>query len=88
MGYTEVTARPTHPFIGSGESVRGHEFHWSLLEGDFERANAAYTIPAQGDRAEGWWKNQVLASYIHLHFGARAGLAPRLVEWYAGFSNF
>jgi cobyrinic acid a,c-diamide synthase len=84
LGYTEVQAAQTgHPFLLPGESVRGHEFHWSLLEGDFDPQQAAYTIPAQAGRCEGWLKGNVLASYIHLHFGASANLAPRLVEWCA-----
>lgn len=84
LGYTEVTAaRAGFPLLENGETIRSHEFHWSLLEGDFQPEQAAYTIPAQANRAEGWWHENVLASYLHLHFGNDVRLTSRLLNWYA-----
>ncbi len=81
IGYTEVTGRGKHPFLPEGETVRGHEFHWSQLETEPDPNHSAYLIKAQKNRAEGWLKGNILASYIHLHFGTEAHLTPRLIEW-------
>ncbi len=83
LGYAEArSVSLAHPLLAPGETVRGHEFHWSLLEGEPDPAQAAYIIPAQGDRAEGFLQENLLASYLHLHFGSHPALAPRLIEWF------
>lgn len=82
IGYVEVQAvNPAHPLLSPNATVRGHEFHWSSLAGNLDPRYAAYTIPAQSNRLEGWLKENVLASYVHFHFGSDSQLAPRLVEW-------
>ncbi|MEI6043989.1 MAG: cobyrinate a,c-diamide synthase [Chloroflexota bacterium] len=83
IGYAEASACSGHPLVEPGTILRGHEFHWSLLESDFDPVSAAYLIPAQGNRPEGWLHGNVLASYLHLHFGSDHRLAPRLVQWCA-----
>lgn len=83
IGYAEVeSALPHHPLLHSGEKMRGHEFHWSLLKDTVLPEHAAYTIEAQSNRAEGWLHNNILASYIHLHLGSDSRLAPRLLQWF------
>jgi cobyrinic acid a,c-diamide synthase len=81
LGYVEASVCSGHPLAESGTLLRGHEFHWSLLESDVDPVHAAYLIPAQGKRPEGWLHGNVLASYLHLHFGSDHRLAPRLVQW-------
>ena len=86
IGYTEIiAASPSQPLLRPGEKWRGHEFHWSLLQDEINPAQAAYLIPEQQNRAEGWFERNVLASYIHLHFGSDAQITPRLLEWFASF---
>ncbi len=83
LGYREVSSRGT-PFLDPGQSVRGHEFHWSTLEEPAREETAAYAVLDQGRRPEGFRVGSVTASYVHLHLGARADLARHFVEAVAG----
>ena len=77
LGYRTVRALSDGPILKSGEELRGHEFHWSRLDHEPQQ-EAAYVVLEQS-RREGFRTENVLASYIHLHFASRAGLAQRLV---------
>ncbi|MFN8638940.1 MAG: cobyrinate a,c-diamide synthase [Dehalococcoidia bacterium] len=79
LGYREVASLGT-PFLAAGELVRGHEFHWSTLEGPVDPERAAYRVLGEEPRLEGFCSGPVTASYVHLHLGARADLAPNFVE--------
>jgi len=79
--YAEVEAAAQHTFLAPSQRIRGHEFHWSQLEHEFERSQAAYLIPSQNNQPEGWVRGNVIASYIHLHFGSNEKLAPQFVRW-------
>jgi cobyrinic acid a,c-diamide synthase len=77
IGYREVRASPTsllHPL-----QVRAHEFHVSRETGS-RRASPAWEVVDQPGRVEGWAAGRLVASYVHLHLGARRGLAGRLVD--------
>jgi len=86
MGYREITARRDTLLLQAGQSARGHEFHYSTWEPpDSASVEHAYDIaPRAGDgespRAEGFARGNLLASYVHVHFAARPGLAQRLVN--------
>jgi len=77
LGYRTVRALSDGPILKRGEEVRGHEFHWSRLDREPQQ-EAAYLVVEQG-RREGFQMGNVLASYIHVHFASRAGLAQRFV---------
>lgn len=77
LGYRTVRALSDGPLLTNGEELRGHEFHWSRLDHEPQQ-EAAYWVLEQG-RREGFHSENVLASYIHLHFASRAGLAQRFV---------
>jgi cobyrinic acid a,c-diamide synthase len=79
LGYRTVKALKNSPLLRRGEEVRGHEFHWSVLEEE-PTTQAAYRITDQGERREGFQMGSVLASYIHLHLASRPSMAQRLVE--------
>jgi cobyrinic acid a,c-diamide synthase len=83
LGYRLARAASDSWLLPGGEAVRGHEFHYSVWE---ERP--AYLPPAwlllprsgEGDpRPEGACLGSLWASYVHLHFAARPGLAERFV---------
>ena len=80
IGYRTVIARRDGPLLREGESLRGHEFHRSQLEAEIDPDRAAYTIE-DASRLEGYAHGSVFASYVHLHLGARPGLAQRFVEY-------
>ncbi len=79
LGYRTVQALRDGPLLRRGETVRGHEFHWSVLRNGSEGANA-YRITERGDGIEGFQKQNLLASYIHLHMGSLPGMASRFIE--------
>jgi cobyrinic acid a,c-diamide synthase len=78
LGYRTATARKDTPLLRAGETVRGHEFHWSTLDEASSTKDGAYDLAETG-KIEGFSRGAVLASYVHLHFGADARLAPRMV---------
>ena len=78
LGYREVRARRPSLLHEAHDVVRGHEFHWSVAEPPGQD-EAAYEVVDSG-ALEGYARDNVLASYVHLHFAADARLAPRLVE--------
>jgi cobyrinic acid a,c-diamide synthase len=76
FGYAEATALVDTPLLQAGETVRGHEFHYSTWDGP---ANA-YRVQKRGkERVEGYASGNILASYVHVHFASRPSLARRLV---------
>jgi cobyrinic acid a,c-diamide synthase len=73
IGYREATAARTSVLLEAGESVRGHEFHWSALERPAPASSAAYAIDGQ---PEGYAAGGTLASYLHVHLAARPRHTP------------
>ncbi len=84
LGYRELESLRDGPLLPRGGRVRGHEFHWSVQEGDPSQGNALYAVLDQGGRLEGFHSGSVWASYVHLHLGSDPSLAPRFVESCAG----
>ena len=80
LGYREVEACAEGPLLRAGERVRGHEFHWSVLQDPPGEESAAYRVVNQSGRPEGFRNGSVWASYIHVHLGSRPGLAKRFVD--------
>lgn len=58
-------------FYGNtGAELHGHEFHYSEIINSVDQENGLYTLP--DGREEGRCYQNVLGSYIHLHFGRSA----------------
>lgn len=79
LGYREVTAVDGCPFMGKGQKIRGHEFHYSEIESD-EEVGCAYLVSDGQEKKEGYLYKNSLASYVHLHFASN----PKFAE---GFVN-
>lgn len=89
LGYRVATARRRTLLLPSQAAVRGHEFHWSVLEQNTllpgpERDPAYDLTTADGRSAgsEGFVggpRGNVLASYVHLHLATDPRLAPAFV---------
>ena len=56
-----------------------HEFHFSSVQDHTATVSSAYEVLDQPGRREGFVVHNVLASYIHIHMGSKASLAPRFV---------
>jgi cobyrinic acid a,c-diamide synthase len=78
LGYREATVATTTPWLAAGERLRGHEFHYTQVEGE---GHPAWTLAARGaERAEGFVAGGVQASYLHVHWAAHPQIAQRLVQ--------
>lgn len=82
LGYATAAVREETLLAGPGEVLRGHEFHWSVIEERPEDWPAAYQVTTRrgGTRPEGFCRGNLLASYLHLHFAANPAAAQRFVE--------
>jgi len=87
LGYRGVESCTDSPLLRKGQRVRGHEFHWSVLEQPADPEQAVYRVVDQDNRPEGFQAGSVWASYIHIHLGSDPALAKRFVETCAGGSR-
>ena len=83
LGYREITLTAETVIGKKGQTMRGHEFHYSELTTFASKTATAYRI---SDRAgmekapDGYWVNQTLGSYNHLHFGSQPQAGRHFVE--------
>jgi cobyrinic acid a,c-diamide synthase len=76
LGYRRARVRVASPLAEPGTELRGHEFHYSVLD----PAGEALDLEGRfGAGVGGFATPTLLASYLHLHLGADAGPAERLV---------
>jgi len=83
MGYRQVELMQPNLLGDAGTTLRGHEFHYSRWDNP-RTGQAAYRIvPRDGNdaaRLEGFVEENLLASYVHVHFSQNAGLAQQFVQ--------
>ncbi len=80
LGYRAATAIRPNLIAGAGQTLRGHEFRYSAWEIDEREANtvAAWRVCGTRSAAQemaGYSDENVLASYLHIHFGQQTGIA-------------
>jgi cobyrinic acid a,c-diamide synthase len=84
MGYRIAQSAGESWFLHPGETIRGHEFHYSTWKDRPEHLPPAYyLLPRSGDgeaRPEGARVGNLWASYVHVHFGAKPELTRRFVN--------
>ena len=79
LGYVRGRTRQRSIFGEAGMELKGHEFHWSTLEG-IPTDDSAYQLTGgrgQDGRLEGYVRGNLLASYLHLHFRYNQQAADR-----------
>ncbi|OAM88902.1 hypothetical protein AW736_15425 [Termitidicoccus mucosus] len=91
FGYRHATALRSNFLVAAGETLRAHEFHYSTweIEAPDPGGGAATHVPfawlSRAARRDapgapcGCAHGNLLASYLHMHFGQRDGLAERFV---------
>ena len=85
LGYAEVTLSEATMLGDKGTVLRGHEFHYSEIKATDSCCDAwhqPYTVRHRSgvESCQGFLKGNVLASYVHLHFGSNPGAVAFLVE--------
>jgi cobyrinic acid a,c-diamide synthase len=86
LGYRYATAARANLLSDGGEVLRGHEFRYSTWIHDEPSAGANVAWQVRGTRTDapvdsgGFVSGNLLASYLHIHFGQRADIAARFVE--------
>ncbi|MDY8044853.1 cobyrinate a,c-diamide synthase [Paenibacillus polymyxa] len=83
LGYREATALQDCLLLEAGETIRGHEFHYSVMHYDESSAPYSYAYQTKGMRglqSEGYAKGNLLAAYTHVHLASLPKAAARWVE--------
>jgi cobyrinic acid a,c-diamide synthase len=86
LGYRHATALRPNLLANPGESLRGHEFRYSTWERDTTATENAAAWEVTGTRGKapgdgvGYVQGNLLASYLHVHFGQNPDLARRFVQ--------
>jgi len=85
LGYREITLEKDTILGRCGQTVRGHEFHYSEIsscpqDAEIERIYRVTDRSGRKKIFEGYQINQCLGSYIHLHFGSLPDVALHFVE--------
>ena len=85
LGYREIRTRRDSPLGPAGGVARGHEFHYSAIQGEIDHLAVASIYAVSGrkgpvDAPEGFLHGNTLGSYVHLHFGSNPGLARAFVD--------
>ncbi|XPS87047.1 CobB2: cobyrinic acid a,c-diamide synthase [Desulfosarcina variabilis str. Montpellier] len=73
LGYREVTQTRATPLGPIGQTMRGHEFHYSTIVEGNDNATTVYRLTDRMglEKAhEGFLNHQTLGSYVHLHLGS------------------
>jgi cobyrinic acid a,c-diamide synthase len=84
LGYRQITLQTDCLLGPAGTQARGHEFHYSEITSEVAGLSKAYHLAdrrGEGPGVEGYWQNQTLASYVHLHFGSNPNGARSFVEY-------
>jgi cobyrinic acid a,c-diamide synthase len=86
LGYRHAAALRPNLLTEGGDELRGHEFRYSTWVCDEPIADDDIAWQVRGTRAEaptdsgGFVSGNLLASYLHIHFAQRPGIAGRFVE--------
>ena len=84
LGYVKAAVVCANLLSTKGQTLRGHEFHWSHLQvrPGFEKLKFAYRTTSRLDnqsKPDGILIENLLASYTHLHFAHMPEMANRLI---------
>lgn len=84
FGYAEATFLRDTLLGPAGTSVRGHRFHYSVYEPGNSAPPCAYRITraSTGEtHSEGLYRDNVLATYLHVHLGSQPQMAQHFVDF-------
>jgi cobyrinic acid a,c-diamide synthase len=83
LGYRIAQAAADSWLLRKGETLRGHEFHYSCWDNRPELLPPAYHLRSPREEGTTWPEGaqcgNIFASYVHLHFWSKPELAERFV---------
>ncbi|MDD3888396.1 MAG: cobyrinate a,c-diamide synthase [Syntrophomonadaceae bacterium] len=82
LGYVEAKALQDSIIAVKGDILRGHEFHYSQLDG-IGKGETAYSLSGGKDadlRGDGYAHGNILASYVHLHLRSNPHAAHNFIN--------
>jgi cobyrinic acid a,c-diamide synthase len=77
LGYRTAQVRVDNPVSPAGQTLRGHEFHYSTVE---PGGDALLLASHRDSWLEGFASPSLLATYLHVHLAAEPWLAERFVK--------
>lgn len=85
VGYVEAAALTDNVLCSNGDVLRGHEFHFSRMTPDIEPEKFPWAFEFKKMRTGakyqgGYASDEILASYLHMHFAGNRQAAKRFVE--------
>ena len=82
LGDIEIEVRKDNILSRKGDKIRAHTFHWSYLKNLSKDTRFAYKVTKGKDRVyeDGLIKENVLASYAHLHFASHINFAKNFIK--------
>ena len=84
LGYREIITKKSSILGPAGTRIRGHEFHYSKIQAMEKLTDCIYSMTGRTSSfhgEEGFVRNRVLGSYVHLHWGSNPEVAGHLVEY-------
>lgn len=78
MGYREIESIKNNILFKKGEKARGHVFHYSKLSGSIHELELNYSF--HNSRGGYGINDNVLASYLHLHFASNPKITKNILE--------
>ncbi|KUG05471.1 cobyrinic acid a,c-diamide synthase [hydrocarbon metagenome] len=81
LGYVQAKALKDSIIAERGDVLRGHEFHYSIINGIDH--SAAFTLmggKGKDFRPDGYVAGNLAASYVHLHLRSNPGVARNLLK--------
>ncbi len=88
-GYTVLEVAAENPFYAAGETVRGHEFHYTYMQSSAKDLRFAFRVRRGfgfDGESDGLCHRNVLACYTHVHALGTETWAPALVRAATRFS--
>lgn len=86
LGYCNVTLLENTILGRMGTTIKGHVFHWSYYTGTIdthkpEGFSYGFQLEKSGSLSyDGLMINNVLASYVHIHFGSKVSSAKNFIN--------
>ncbi|MBI5048342.1 MAG: hypothetical protein HZB54_05305 [Deltaproteobacteria bacterium] len=83
LGYREIKAAEDCLFLKKGQTMRGHEYHYSEIDEPSQKIKRGYRLTPHASHLtafEGYLCKNTLASYIHLHFASNPKFAEGFVK--------